>query len=97
MKTFEFRLGDPPSKIFKMIRDDLVSMRKKTDKPRTLEWQVHLYDFILSRKDPDAAVLKYMDSVREFIRSGSVDGFAGKLQTAADAVGFTEPMPPEGT
>lgn len=97
MQGISFNVNDPPEKIFKKIRDDLVRARGTTRQPRMLTWQIHLYDFILAR-DPVGPTLDAYFKAR-----GGADPRAPRavwraaMQRGATAVGFTEPMPPDGT
>jgi hypothetical protein len=94
---YKFNINDSASKTLMEVRDGLVRMRESTKQPLLLEWQLRLYDFILTEPDTDAKAQAYFDSKGRvtplpFDRAANRAG----LIRAAEAVGFPEKIPPVG-
>lgn len=93
MKTIRFNLNDPPSRIIEIIREDLLTMRETTKKPKLFEWQLGLYDFILSQPDPDAKARQYMDASKA--SQSLKNDMPLRASHVAKEVGYPVPFPTE--
>lgn len=59
--NISFNLNSPTyfSDVIVQTREQLISYRKKTKHPEELEWEIRVYDFILTQPNPNIAAEKY--------------------------------------
>lgn len=61
-EEFTVDLSKGEAEIVRMLIRQLEKCRKSTPQPSELEWEIRLYEYILSQPDPDETARQYMNA-----------------------------------